>query len=143
MLVPVLIRINARVEFASSFVLETLAGINLPLLFPDLRVFNRSTANSVSVSVERTHTYLNQADPLFTGTFVETLQPVVTIGAGSRVAVTPDALGQSLLGTGTGLSTSLVLSNAGPELVALVSFELRGLIETPYSSSQTIVVTGS
>jgi hypothetical protein len=143
MLIPVFIRVNARVDVASSFVLETVAGANLPLLFPELRVYNRSASSDLSVMLERTHVYANQSDPLFTGTFTETLLSVVTIGSGESVVASPDVLGQSLLNANAALTSTLTVSNAGPDLTALVSFELRGLIESSYSNNSTMIVNGA
>jgi hypothetical protein len=143
MLVPVLIKYNLRVATSSVVSLEALAGVNLPLMDVDLRVFNRtlSPATVIQASLERTHQYVNQADAAFNGTVTESLVPATSVAAGSLLAVNPTTLAQSLIGgAGTGVTTSLTVSHSGPATEALVTVELRGRVEVSFSASSVIVV---
>ena len=63
MLVPVVLQANRKISTTLILTLEDLVGANLPLLFPDVTVYNRTPTNSVvTLQGQRRVAYANQAD---------------------------------------------------------------------------------
>jgi len=129
-LTPVLLKANYKVTTATSLVLtvEDLLASNLPLLFPELVVFNRTpTADTIALTLVRKIVYLNSTDPDFDGVVSTTLSNP-SIGQGVSATL---ALGTySLVPSNYGITHELTVANAGAALEARVSLVLRGMIES-------------
>jgi hypothetical protein len=139
MLVPVIVRANFKVTTSQLVTLETIAGSNLPLLFPELQVFNRTaTTCALTISGQRSLLFSSQPDADFNGTVNTTLFSAVSLAAGQNMMVS--GLGQSLTPTGYGVSTNITLANAGPAAEALVSLVLKGMVETSLQVDPLLIV---
>lgn len=139
MLVPVLVRANYKIASSATVTLETLAGSNLPILFPEAYVFNRTpTASNITVSGVRVWSYMNTTDPDFTGLVNQPLFSSFSVGNGQNAKLT--GLDNSLVPTAYGVSTTLTLSNAGPVATSWVSLVLKGMVESSVSPDPLIVV---
>lgn len=137
MLVPVLVKANYKIATTLTVSLETLAGANLPLLFPEAYVFNRTpSASSVSVAGARVLSYLNTSDPDFTGLVTQPLFSS-SIGNGQNVKLT--GLDNSLVPANYGVTTNLTFSNAGPATTGWISLVLKGMIESSVSPDPLVV----
>lgn len=129
MLTPVLLKANYKIT-ASPLILtiEDLLASNLPLLFPELVLLNRTpVAGTVSALLVRKIAYLNSTDPDFDGVVNTTLSNT-TFGQGTSVTL---PLGtDSLVPSAYGITHELTVTNAGPAVEARVSIVLKGMIES-------------
>jgi hypothetical protein len=142
MLVPVLVRANYKISTSLSVTLENIVGANVPLLFPEVYVHNRSPDPvSVSVTGLRDSTYLNQSDPDFNGIVSQSLFSALSLGQGQSVKL--PGLDYSLVPSAFGVTTSLTLSNAGPAAEAWVSLVVKGMIESSVSPDPLVVVNAT
>lgn len=137
MLVPVRITAHYKVTASETVTLEDLAGANLPLLFGELRVYNRTpTADSVTISCMSSTTLTGQTDPDFNGVLEASPFPSASLSNGQTQAYD---IG-TLLAAGSGTVTELEIANAGPAPEARVTVVLSGLIESSVSPDvQTVV----
>ena len=139
MLVPVLVRANYKVAASLTLTLESLASGNLPLLFPEVYIFNRSPdPNNLTVAGVRIHSYLNQSDPDFTGLVNQPLFSSFSLGNGQNVKLA--GLDNSLVPTNYGISTQLTLTNAGPSSGSWVSLVIKGMVESSVRPDPSVVV---
>jgi hypothetical protein len=139
MLVPVLVRANYKIAAVLNLTLENLVAGNLPLLFPEVYIFNRTPdPNNLTVAGVRVHSYLNQADPDFTGLVNQPLFSSFSIGNGQNVKL--PGLDNSLVPTNYGISTQLTLTNAGPAAGSWVSLVIKGMIESSVRPDPAVVV---
>jgi hypothetical protein len=139
MLVPVLVRANYKIAASLNLTLEGLAAGNLPLLFPELYVFNRTPEpGNLTVAGVRVHSYINQADPDFTGLVNQPLFSTFAISNGQSTKLY--GLDNSLLPQNYGISTSLKLTNAGPAAGSWVSLVLKGMIESSVSPDPIAII---
>lgn len=145
MLVPVLVRANYKVESSVTLVLENLVSGNLPLLFPEAYLFNRTPEpNSLTVTGVRSWSYMNQSDPDFDGLVNQPLFTSIamsnsfSVGNGQTTKLV--GLDDSLFPVGYGVSTTLTLSNAGPNAVSWVSLVLKGMIDSSVRPDPLAVV---
>lgn len=138
MLVPVLIRANYKVTTTLNLTLEDVAGGNLPLLFPEAYLFNRTpTPNNLTVTGTRVFSYINPTDPDFAGLVTQSLFSF-SLGNGQNTKLS--GLDNSLVPASYGVSTTLALSNAGPAAASWVSLVLKGMIESSVSPDPLVVV---
>ena len=138
MLVPVLVRANYKIAASLTLTLEGLVGGNLPLLFPEVYLFNRTpTANNLTVAGVRIHSYLNQNDPDFTGLVNQSLFTSFAISNGQNVKLT--GLDNSLVPQTYGISTQLTMTNAGPSSGSWVSLVIKGMIESSVKPDPLVV----
>lgn len=132
MLIPVLVRANYKVSSSQLLTLENLVGGNLPLLFPEVLVANRTpTACSVTVAGQRRLTYVNSVDPDFDGNFLYSLFPTFSVSQGLLQKLS--GLDYSLTPAAYGQTTEITLTNAGPAAQARVSLIIKGFIESAVS----------
>jgi len=139
MLRPVLVRANYKITGATLVTLENILGANLPLLFPQVTVMNRTTsANSLTVSGQVRHLFTNQTDPDFNGAVL--YSPFVDFSVGNgQVQVVP-GLPNSLLPGSCGVTTELTLTNSGPAAEAWVSLVVRGMVETSVNPDPLLTI---
>ncbi len=140
MLVPVRLVANYKVSTSEQVVLEDLLGSNLPLLFPDVTVINRTPTNcSLSVAGIRRFTFLTQTDSDFDGVLNATLFTTFSLGIGLSQKLS--GLDQSgLLPSSYGVIHQLTLSNAGPAAAAWVTLVVKGLVESSIQPDPLVVV---
>jgi hypothetical protein len=139
MLIPVLVRANYKVTTSQVVTLESLAGVNLPLLFPEVWLFNRTpTANSLTVSGQRTLVYLNTADPDFSGSVNQAMFSTFSIGNGQSSKLA--GLENSLVPASYNITNTLTLTNAGAAPEAWVSLVLKGMIESSVRPDPLVIV---
>lgn len=137
MLTPALIRANYKVAGSLEVALESIIGSNLPLMFPEVYLFNRSTGCSMSISGVREVQFVNQADPDFNGTVTQTLFST-SLAPGQKVRAA--GLDNSLLPIGYGVSTALIIANTGPDPDAMLTILVKGLIDTSIANDPRLVV---
>ena len=141
MLVPVLMRVNVKVTGATVLTLENLLGSNLPLLFPEITIMNRTVAaDSLTVSGQTRHVYTNQTDPDFNGAVLYATFTSFSVGNGQTQRIT--TLPNSLTPTPYGVTTEVTLTNSGPEPEALVSVVIKGMVETAVSADPRVISNG-
>jgi len=129
MLTPVIVRANFKVASSQLVTIENLLGSNLPLLFPELIIANRTpTSNAITVAGQRRMVYVGSTDPDFNGVLLYTIFPTFSIAQAQVQKVT--GLDYSLTPTGYGQTTEITLTNAGPAATAWVSLIIKGMIET-------------
>lgn len=139
MLVPVLVRANYKIAASLNLTLEGLVAGNLPLLFPELYIFNRTPdPNNLNVTGVRVHSYINQADPDFTGLVNQPLFSTFAISNGQSTKL--PGLDNSLLPQKYGISTNLTLTNAGPAAGSWVSLVLKGMIGSSVSPDPIAII---
>lgn len=138
MLVPVLVRANYKIAASLNLTLEGLVAGNLPLLFPEVYVFNRTPdPNNLTVAGVRVHSYINQADPDFTGLVNQPLFTSFAISNGQSIKLT--GLDNSLVPQNYGISTQLTMTNAGPSAGSWVSLVIKGMIESSVKPDPLVV----
>lgn len=139
MLTPVLVRANYKIAGAELVILENLLGSNLPLLFPEVTVMNRTTStDSVTVSGQIRHLFTNQTDPDFNGAVL--YSPFVDFSVGDgQVQVIP-GLPNSLTPSSYGVTTEITLTNSGPAAEAWVSLVVKGMVETAISPDPLVTI---
>lgn len=139
MLLPVLVRANYKIATSQVVTLENLVGSNLPLLFPELLIYNRtSTSDTIVVSGVRSTIMTGQVDPDFNGTFTHPL--FVSFGLSNGLSQAVSGLGGSLLPSTEGISTILTIANSGGAAEARVTLILRGKIESSIRPDPLVVV---
>jgi hypothetical protein len=139
MLVPVLVRANYKIAAVLTLTLEGLVSGNLPLLFPEVYIFNRTPdPNNLTVAGVRIYSYLNQSDPDFTGLVNQPLFSSFAVGSGQNVKLA--GLDNSLVPTNYGVSTQLTLTNAGPSAGSWVSLVIKGMIESSVRPDPSVVI---
>lgn len=139
MLIPVLVRASYKVATSQVVVLENLVGSNLPLLFPELYVFNRTpSANSLTVSCVRSTLFLTQPDPDFTGAVNQSIFSPFALGNGQNQKLS--GLDFSLTPAAYGVSTTLTLTNGGAAPESWVSLVLKGMIESSVQPDPLVVI---
>ena len=139
MLVPVFVRANYKITTSQVVTLESIVGSNLPLLFPEVVLHNRTEEScNVTVLMQQSAVYLNQSDPDFNGSVSRSLCPTFSLADGTSAKLT--GLDNSLLPTSQSISNILTLSNAGPADEAWVSLVVRGFIESSMRSDPLAVV---
>lgn len=140
MLKPVLARVNYKIAASLTVTLEDLIGSNLPLLFPEVLLLNRTpTACTASVVGNRRVTYVGQSDPDFDGSVITPL--FATFGIGSGSATKLSGLDQSgLLPSAYGYTNELTFTNAGPAAELRLSLLVKGLIESSVDPDPLVVV---
>lgn len=139
MLVPVIVRASYKIPVTLTVTLESVLGSNLPLLFPEVEIMNRTpTACSVTVSGETRNLFVNQPDPDFDGAVLSPLSATFSVGEGLTASVS--GLGNTLLPTANGITTELTLVNTGPAAEARVSLVIRGLIESAVSPDPLVTI---
>lgn len=132
MLIPVLVRANYKVSSSQLLTLENLVGANLPLLFPEVLVANRTpTACSMTVVGQRRLLFTNSADPDFDGNLLHPLFSMFSVSQGLLQKIS--GLDYSLTPAAYGQTTEITLTNAGPAAEAWVSLIVKGLIESAVS----------
>jgi hypothetical protein len=141
MLVPVIVRVNVKVEDDATIVLEDVVETNLPLLFPEVSVFNRNASSgNVTVLFERVTVWADQSDNDFDGTATKTIVSSFSLGANSSSILSLST--NSLTGESYGQTNELTLTNAGPADEVLVSVVIKGMIETSITPDPNVVVNG-
>jgi len=139
MLIPVLVRANYKIASSLTVTLEDLLGVNIPLLFPEVLILNRTpTTASLTVTAVRKSVYTNQTDPDFNGTVTTPLSLAFAIGNGQGQKLT--GLDGSLVPPAYGVSNEVTLANSGPAAQAWVSLVIKGLIESSVQPDPLIVV---
>jgi hypothetical protein len=139
MLQPVLVRANYKVTTSTLLTLEAMAGSNLPLLFPELWVFNRTpTTNNVTVSGQRKVLFISQPDPDFNGMVSYQTFPTFTLANNTQVKVS--GLDYELLSSNYGQTTEITLANAGPAVEAWISVILKGMIDSSVRPDPGLVI---
>jgi hypothetical protein len=133
MLIPVVIRASYKIPTSLTVTLENLLGSNLPLLFPEVEVMNRtSSACTVTVSGEKRNVFVNSPDPDFDGAVLSPMFSDFSVADGLEAAL--PGLNQSLVPPSTyGISNEITLLNAGPAAEVWVSLVIRGMIESSVS----------
>jgi hypothetical protein len=132
MLTPVLVRANYKVSSSQLVTIENLLGSNLPLLFPEVLVANRTpTSCAVTVSGQRRLVYVGSADPDFDGVLM--MSPFLTFSVSDGQVAKLMGLDYSLTPSGYGQTTEIVLTNSGPAAQAWVSLIIKGMIESAVS----------
>lgn len=140
MLIPVRVYANFKVTTSTSVTVEDLLGSNLPLLFPDIFVSNRTPSTcTVTVAGIRSFLYLNQTDSDFDGTFTSPLFTTFSIGDGLGTVI-PGLSQSGLLPSSYGQTTQLTFTNAGPAAEAWVSVVVKGMIESSVLPDPLVVV---
>jgi len=138
MLIPVLVRSSYRISGATTVTLESLLGNNLPLLFPEVVVMNRTaTTCSVSVAYDRRVLFTNQPDSSFNGAVVTALS---TVALGEDTESTLGLVPNSLLPTARGVTHELTITNSGPAGEAWVTIMVKGLIESAVSPDPLVTI---
>lgn len=139
MLVPALVRANYKVTTSQTVTLESILGSNLPLLFPEILVYNRTgTACSLTTSGLRRVTFTNQSDADFDGNVTSTLFTTFSLAAGLGQKLS--GLDQSLLPSEYGVTTEITFANAGPAAEVWVSLVIKGMVETSLQADPLLVV---
>lgn len=129
MLTPVLVRANYKVTSSQLVTIENLLGSNLPLLFPEIIVANRTpTSCAVVVSGQRRLVYLGSTDPDFDGNLLYTSFLSFSVSNGQVQKLS--GLDYSLTPASYGQTTEITLTNAGPAAQAWLSLIVKGMIET-------------
>ena len=129
MLTPVLVRANYKVTSSQLVTIENLLGSNLPLLFPEIIVANRTpTSCAVAVSGQRRLVYLGSTDPDFNGNLLYT--PFLSFSVSNGQVQKLSGLDYSLTPASYGQTTEITLTNAGPAAQSRVSLIVKGMIET-------------
>lgn len=137
MLVPVLVRANRKISTSLELTLESIIGSNLPLLFAEIEVINRtSTASSVTIEGERSNSYVDQADPDFNGLVTTSMFVSQSIGMNQSMRFT---IG-SLTPVSYGVSTVFTFAHAGPALESWISIVIRGMIESSVRPDSAVIV---
>jgi hypothetical protein len=139
MLRPILVRANFKIVTSEVVTLESLCGLNLPLMFPQVQLWNRTpTASSVTVSALKSTVLLNQADPDFNGTITNIPFPSFALANGTSSSLLP--LTQALVPAGYGTTTVLTLARASGAAEARVTLLVMGLIESSVVPDPLLVV---
>ncbi len=142
MLKPVLLRANYKVTTSLSVTLESLLGSNLPLLFPEVIVMNRTaTSGSLATSGVRSFLFTSQSDPDFDGAVATTLFTTFALGNGSKVKLT--GLPNQLDPAAYGITTALTFINSGPAATELLSIILTGLVESSVTPDPLTIVNAA
>ena len=137
---PVIVRANFKIAVSQTVTLETLLGVNLPLMFPDVLVLNRTpTACSITVAGIRRLTYASQSDPDFDGVVTYPLFTTFAMAEGSLQKLS--GLDQSgLLPSSYGSVTEITFTNSGPAATSWVSLVIKGFIESSVSPDPLVIV---
>ena len=140
MLKPVIVRANFKIAVSQTVTLETLLGVNLPLMFPDVLVMNRTpTACSMNVAGIRRLTYTGQSDPDFDG--VVTYPAFTTFALSEGNLQKLSGLDQSgLLPSSYGQVHEITFTNSGPAAEVRVSLVIKGFIESSVSPDPLVIV---
>ena len=141
MLIPVILRADFKIATGSpvTCILENLLSNNLPLLWPEVLVMNRTVAaGSVTISGVTNHSFQNRADADFNGLVATTPFLPFVLGSGTDQKVS--GLSNTLLPTSAGVTNEITFDNAGVETPALISLELTGWIESAVSPDPLTIV---
>jgi len=139
MLTPVLVRASYKVSGAELIVLEDLLGSNLPLLFPEVQVMNRTeTACTVTVSGLVRNVFTNQPDPDFNGAV--TFSPFLDVSLADGQTATLTGLPGVLTATKHNITTEITLTNSGPAAEAWLTLLVRGMIESAVSPDAAVTI---
>jgi len=137
MLVPVLVRANRKISTSLELTLENIVGSNLPMLFAEIEVINRTeTASSVVIEGERVNSYVDQVDPDFNGIVTTSMFVSQSIGMDQSMRFTVGSLTPS----NYGVSTVFTFTHAGPALESWVSIVLRGMIESSVRPDPAVII---
>ena len=140
MLRPVVIRANYKVASSHTVTLESICGINLPLMFPKLQIWNRTpTACNVTINAVTNVFLMNQVDPDFNGTITSPTFSSLALATGTNSGILQ--LPQTLEPVLYGMTTVLTLTNAGPAAEARITLLLQGLIESSVVPDPLLVIT--
>jgi hypothetical protein len=139
MLRPILVRANYKVTGATLVTLESLVGNNLPVLFPEVTVMNRTgAAGSLVISGETNTVFTNQTDPDFNGAVTYTPFSSFSLGDGQTGLLS--GLPNRLMPSDYGITTEVTLTNAGPAAEILASVIISGMVETSVSPDPLVVI---
>ncbi len=137
MLTPVLVRANYKVASSQLVTIENLLGSNLPLLFPEVIVANRTpTSCAITVAGQRRLVYVGSTDPDFDGNLLYT--PFLSFSVSNGQVQKLTGLDYSLTPSSYGQTTEITLTNAGPAAEARVSLIIKGMIESAVSPDSLV-----
>jgi len=139
MLIPVLVRASYKIPTSLTVTLENLLGTNVPLLFPQVEVMNRTTsACTLTVSGDVRHVFLASPDPDFDGAVLDPLFTTFAVGDGLTAPL--PGLSNSLVPAKYGITNEITLLNSGPAGEAWVSLVVRGMIESSVGPDPLVTI---
>jgi len=139
MLIPVLVRASFKITTSQLVVLENLVGSNLPLLFPEVRVANRTaTTSSITVSGQVRNLFVNQPDPDFEGTLL--YSPFVDFSVGNGQTQLLSGLSNSLTPATYGVTNEITLTRTSGAAEAWVTLIVKGMIESSVGPDPLVTI---
>ena len=139
MLIPVLVRASYKIPTSFTVTLENILGSNLPLLFPEVEVMNRTTAAcTVTLDGERRNVFTAQPDPDFDGAVLTPLFSTFSVADGLEAPV--PGFANSLTPATYGVTNEITMLNAGPAAEVWVTLVIRGFIESAVSPDPLVTI---
>ena len=140
MLIPVLVRASYKVTTTQLVTLENIVGSNLPLLFPEVWVSNRTPAvnSPIAISGEVRNVFSGSPDPDFDGAILYAPFIDFSLSEGQTSKLT--GLSNSLTPASSGITTEISITRAGLAAEAWVSLLVKGMIESSVSPDPLVTI---